>query len=136
MNNKITSFEDLDVYQRAYKNCIILIKEFLPQLPKEEKFDLVDQLRRSAKAVPRLIGEGFPKKDQKKGFIKYLSDALTENSETIIGLKQSKDLYGDKLDVKLCDNLLESYTIAGKQLYRLRQSWQKIHNQYKNIKDQ
>jgi four helix bundle protein len=131
MEKKIKSYEDLEVYQRSYQNCLVLIKQFLPQLPKEEKFDLVDQLRRSAKAVPRLIAEGFPKKDQQKGFIRYLSDALTENSETIVGLKQAKDLYGEIVNPTLCNQLLDEYSIIGKQLFRLRESWQKIHGQYK-----
>lgn len=123
MNNKIVSYKDLDVYQRAYKSCLIVINELLPTLPKEEKFDLVDQLRRSSKAIPRLIAEGYGKKNQRKGFQKYLDDAISENNETVVGLEQSKDLYSRYVDTDLVNNLLNDYDIMGKQLYRLRESW-------------
>lgn len=65
---KIFSYHDLDVYQRAYKASILVMKNILPKLPSSEKFDLIDQLSRSVKAIPRLIAEGFAKKHQKAGF--------------------------------------------------------------------
>jgi len=54
---------------------------------------LVDQLRRSTKAIPRLIAEGHSKRHQKKGFQKYLDDAMTESNETMVSLAQAKDIY-------------------------------------------
>jgi hypothetical protein len=48
----IRSFYDLEVYQETYKACILVMTQILPRLPKEEQYDLVDQLRRSAKAIP------------------------------------------------------------------------------------
>ena len=54
----IKSFHDLDVYQSTYKAMLAVFKHILPKLPKEEEYDLKDQLRRSAKAIPRLIAEG------------------------------------------------------------------------------
>ena len=57
-----------------------VFKHVLPNLPIEEKYDLVDQLRRSAKAIPRLIAEGHSKRHQKKGFQRYLDDAMTESN--------------------------------------------------------
>lgn len=77
---KIKSYTDLDVYQRAYKLSLIVCTKVIIKLPSEEKFDLVDQLRRSSKAIPRLIAEGFGKKHQKKGYQKYLDDAIAENN--------------------------------------------------------
>lgn len=52
----IRSFKDLDVYQNTYSASIEVISKIVPKLPKVEKDDLAGQLRRSAKAVPRLIG--------------------------------------------------------------------------------
>jgi len=83
MNKKIKSYVDLDVYQRSYNLSVIVCTKVIIKLPKEEKFDLVDQLRRSSKAIPRLIAEGFAKKHQRKGFQKYLDDASAETNETI-----------------------------------------------------
>jgi len=59
---KIISYQDLEVYQRTYKSCLIVMQQIIPKLPDSEKFDLKDQLSRSSKVVPRLIAEGFAKK--------------------------------------------------------------------------
>ena len=47
----IRSYRDLEVYQITYAAAIEILVKVLPKLPKEEKFDLVDQLRRSCKFV-------------------------------------------------------------------------------------
>lgn len=47
---------------------LAVFKHVLPKLSKEEERDLTDQLRRSAKAISRLIPEGDSKRHQKKGF--------------------------------------------------------------------
>lgn len=125
-NKKITSYKDLDVYQRSYKASILVITRILPKLPESEKYDLKDQLSRSSKAVPRLIAEGFAKKHQRAGFQKYLDDAMAESNETQVGLCQCKDIYGRFLDCKLCDDLTNEYNIIGKQLFRLEQAWNRF----------
>jgi hypothetical protein len=56
MKKKITSFRDLEVYQNTYKACIEMMKRVIPGIPDIEKNDLKSQLRRSVKAIPRLIG--------------------------------------------------------------------------------
>ena len=126
MPNKIISYKDLDVYQRSYNACVLLISNLLPALPKVEQYDLCDQLRRSSKAIPRLIAEGYGKKNQKKGFQKYLDDCISETNETVVGLEQSRDLYRNFINEELVNKLLNEYSIIGKQLYRLRQSWQSL----------
>jgi len=120
----IRSFIDLEVYQRSYKASIKVNKKIVLYLPQEERFDLTDQLRRSSKAVPRLIAEGYGKRHQNRGFQKYLDNAIAESNETQVGLYHAKDLYGDKVDVKICENLIKEYDIISRQLYRLRESWQ------------
>lgn len=123
---KITSYKDLEVYERSYKACLIVMQQIIPKLPDSEKYDLNDQMSRSSKAVPRLIAEGFAKKHQKAGFQKYLDDAMAESNETQFGICQSKDLYPQYVDVNVCDQLIAEYDITGKQLYRLRDAWSKF----------
>jgi len=120
---KIVSFEDLAVYQNSYSAMLDVMAKILPNLPESEKFDLVDQLRRACKAIPRLIAEGYAKRHQKMGFQKYLDDAMSESNEMIVSLKQSKDLYPSYVSVKLCNDLVEVYDKTGRQLYKLRESW-------------
>ena len=89
----IKSFHDLDVFQSTYKEMLVVFKHILPNLPKEEEYDLNAQLRRSTKAIPRLIAEVHSKKYRKKGFQKDLDDAMAESNETIVSLSQGRDLY-------------------------------------------
>ena len=54
----IQSFRDLDVYKLAReqaKRIFITTKSF----PKEEKFSLTDQIRRSSRAVSAMIAESI-----------------------------------------------------------------------------
>lgn len=120
---KISSFKDLDVYQRSYKACLTIMQQVVPKLPPEEKYDLKSQLSRSSKAVPRLIAEGYAKKHQKKGFQKYLDDAMSESNETEVGLTQCKDLYYSQIDQALSQSLVNEYNIIGRQLFKLREAW-------------
>jgi len=122
----IKSFQDLDVYQSSYKAMLAVFKHILPELPKEEEYDLKDQLRRSAKAIPRLIAEGHSKRHQKKGFQKYLDDAMAESNETIVSLSQARDLYPRYVDINICNELIDTYDKASRQLYKLSLAWSKF----------
>ena len=124
MNNlkkPIRSFLDLDVYQGTYKASIVILNRIIPKLPKEERFDLTDQLRRSVKAVPRLIAEGYSKRHQKRGFQALLDDAMEESNETIVSLSHVKDAY--RIEIELCEELIDIYDKASRQLYNLSLAW-------------
>jgi len=127
-NNKkqIRSFRDLDVYNNSYQAMLLVHKELLPKLPTKEKFDLIDQLSRSSKAVSRLIAEGYSKKHQKLGFQKYLDDAHAEANETIVGVEQSRDLYN--LNPDFCNDLVDRYDKISRQLFNLAEAWDKFKN--------
>jgi four helix bundle protein len=120
---KILSYEDLDVYQRAYRCCIRVMKEIIPYLPESEKYDLKDQLSRSSKSVPRLISEGFAKKYQKAGFQRYLTDGIGESNETAVSLRQARDIYPNYININVADELIAEYKIISKQLFRLQERW-------------
>lgn len=124
----IRSFRDLEVYQNTYKACVLVMKEIVPKLPFSEKYDLTDQLSRACKAIPRLIAEGYAKRHQKRGFQKYLDDAMAECNETQVCLDQVRDIYGKLVDVKLCGQLLKIYDQSGRQLYRLAEAWINFKN--------
>ena len=120
----IRSFKDLDVFKNLYQASLTVLKEIIPKLPIEEKFNLKDQLRRASMAPCAIIAEGYAKKNQKRAWKKYLEDAIGECNEMIVHLSYTKDIYGDKVDVLLCDKLIEIYDISGKQLYTLSKNWQ------------
>jgi len=122
----IRSFRDLEVYQRSYEACIRVMAKVIPNLPDSEKFDLKKQLSSSVKAIPRLIAEGYAKRHQKHGFQKYLDDAMAECNETIVGMEMCKDIFGEYVDMKLCEELVRIYDVCGRQFYRLRDAWGKF----------
>ncbi|UCF70502.1 MAG: four helix bundle protein [candidate division WOR-3 bacterium] len=118
---KVASFRDLGIYQKFYSSAIVFIKHIIPKLPSEEKYDLADQLRRSVKAIPRLIAEGYSEKHQHKGFQRYLDDALGESNETIVSLSQVRDIYG--IEIELCCDVINEYEIVSRQIYGLALVW-------------
>ena len=52
-------FEKLTVWQKAHRLMLDIHKKLVPLLPREEKYDLADQVRRSSKSVPANIAEGW-----------------------------------------------------------------------------
>lgn len=126
-NQTIKTFQDLHIYQNLYKAMIIVIKDIIPSLPKEERFDLVDQMRRACKAGPALIAEGFAKRYQKKNWEKYINDTIGECNEMIHHLSICIDVYPQYVNVILCRQVIDVYILSCKQLTTLRKTWQNYH---------
>jgi four helix bundle protein len=119
----IKSYEDLEVYQNSYNASIKVIKQIVNKLPVEEKTDLQQQMRRSCKAIPRLIAEGYAKKHQKRAFQKYLDDSKGESNEMIVSLNHCKDLYPNVINIELCEELIDIYDKTSRQLFNLAAVW-------------
>jgi four helix bundle protein len=76
-----SGFKDLIVYQKAFKlsmDILHLTKTF----PKEEKYSLTDQIRRSSRSVGANIGEAWAKRRYVKSFVAKLIDSQGESFET------------------------------------------------------
>ena len=119
----IKGFKDLRVYQNLYKAALIVLKEIIPKLPENERFNLKDQAGRACMAPVAIIAEGYAKNHQQKAWKKYLYDAIGECNEMITHLSFIKDLYSERIDSKLCESLIETYTVSAKQLYTLAENW-------------
>lgn len=81
-------FKDLTVYQKAF-DLAMDIFEFSKNFPKEEKYSLTDQIRRSSRSVCANIGEAYRKRIYPKNFISKLTDSDSENAETQVWLQFS-----------------------------------------------
>lgn len=88
--SKIESFKDLIVYQKAYKLAMEIF-EISKSFPKEEKYSLTDQMRRSSRSVTSCIAESWARRRYEKSFISKLTDSLGEENETEVWLDYSKD---------------------------------------------
>ena len=126
MNSTVRSFSDLDVYKRLYQLMLSVHKNVLIHLPREERFELGSQLRRSSKSPVALIAEGYARKNYRKDWQKYIKEAIGECNEMIVHLSCCRDLYAEHTDVTLLNSLIEGYDIGGKQLYRLGESWHRV----------
>ena len=67
------------------------IFEISKSFPKEEKYSLTDQLRRSSRSVTSNLAEAWAKRRYEKSFINKLTDSLGEEHETEVWLDYSKD---------------------------------------------
>ena len=123
----IKSFRDLEVYNRLYDAMKIVMNEITPSLPKEERFDLKDQLNRCCKSAPALIAEGFAKRYQNKSWKKYIDDTIGEVNEMIHHLSVRIDIYPTFASPKICQKLINEYDIANRQLYSLKMAWTDFH---------
>lgn len=132
MRKPIKSFRDLIVYQNLYKAMLMIHKQIIANLPREEKYDLVDQMRRASKAAPALIAEGFAKRYQKRQWRKYINDTIGESNEMIHHLSICIDVYPKCIDKCLCKKAIDLYDLSAKQLTKLGQTWQNFHNKDKN----
>jgi len=88
--SKVGSFKDLIVYQKAYKLAMEIF-EISKSLPKEEKYSLTDQIRRSSRSVTSCIAESWAKRRYEKAFVSKLTDSLGEEYETECWLDYAKD---------------------------------------------
>ena len=74
-------FQDLVVYQKSRQ----LAQEILAltaSFPREEKFSLTDQIRRSSRAIGANLAEAWAKRRYVKHFVSKLTDADGEQMET------------------------------------------------------
>ena len=74
------------MYQKAYKLAMIIF-EISKSFPKEEKYSLTDQIRRSSRSVTSNIAEAWSKKRYVKSFVLKLTDSLGEEYETEVWLR-------------------------------------------------
>ena len=87
------------------------------KFPKEEKFALVDQIRRSSRAVPAIISEAWSRRRYPKSFISKLIDADGEASETTVWLDFSKD--HKYLKIEKYNYFIGKYEEVSKMLYSM-----------------
>lgn len=82
----IRNYHDLIVYQKAF-TAACKVFEISREFPKEERYALTDQIRRSSRSVAANIAEAWAKKIYPKSFVSKLSDSLAEEMETEVWLQ-------------------------------------------------
>lgn len=94
---QIYSHKDLIVWQKGIDLAIIIYK-LTSKFPPEEKFGLINQMRRAAVSISSNIAEGRSR-STRKDFAQFLHIALGSVSELETQLEIAKRLeYGGKVD--------------------------------------
>ncbi|MDQ7816775.1 MAG: four helix bundle protein [Melioribacteraceae bacterium] len=116
----IKSINDLEIYQTAY-DLALKIHKMTIDFPKEEKYSLTDQIRRSSRSVAINIREGFAKRKYENIFIRHLVDALGSSEETRGWLNFSKDL--GYIDVNIFIEMDNYYDQLNSKLHKTITTW-------------
>lgn len=82
----IRHFRGLEVYQNAL-GAGLRVYELTKNFPSEERYSLIDQIRRSSRSVCANLAEAWRKRRYEAAFIAKLSDAEAEAAETQVHLE-------------------------------------------------
>ncbi|MDQ3684853.1 MAG: four helix bundle protein [Acidobacteriota bacterium] len=82
----IRGYRELRVYQSAM-DAAMQIFELTKSFPVEERFSMVDQIRRSSRSVCANTAEAWRKRRYQAHFVSKLSDAESEAEETRVWLE-------------------------------------------------
>jgi four helix bundle protein len=100
----IRGYKELRVYHAAME-AAMQIFELSKGFPVEEKFSMVDQMRRSSRSVCANLAEAWRKRRYQAHFVSKLSDAESEAEETRVWLEfASRCGYMSKAQVDEMDN--------------------------------
>ena len=106
---EIRSSQDLNVYQKARDEAKAIF-ELTNSFPREERYSLTDQVRRSSRAVNAMIAEAWAKRRYEAAFVSKINDALGEAMETQSWL----------------DHALDCHYLDASQFAKLDSEWQHI----------
>jgi four helix bundle protein len=115
---------DLKVYQLAYKLAMEIFK-LSKSFPKEERYSLTDQIRRSSRSVAANIVEAFRKRRYPNMFVSKLADADSEAAETQVWIDFAHDC--GYLSQKQYDELIGGYEDVGRMLGSMMRSPEKFY---------
>ena len=96
---KVTNFKDLIVWQKSHQLTLEIYK-ITSHFPPDERFGIVNQMRRAAYSIPSNIAEGYSRKSRKE-YLQFLNFAKGSLQELKYFIILSHDLnyisYDDKI---------------------------------------
>ena len=114
---RVASFEDLEVFRRAYRVSLDVHRRSL-SWPKIEQRALCDQMRRALKSIVANIAEGYGRQKQSKAeFKRFLWMAVGSADEMRVWARYALDL--EYLDEPSWREWRDEYQIIAKMLQSL-----------------
>ncbi len=89
---RVVSFEDLEVFQRAYRLSLDVHRASLT-FPSVEQRALADQIRRASKSICANVAEGYGRQKRSKAeFKRFLQMAIGSSDEMRVWVRYALDL--------------------------------------------
>ena len=121
-DKSVEAFEDLEVFQRAYRLSLEVHRKSLG-FPRIEQRVLGDQLRRASKSICANIAEGFAKQGRSAAeFKRYLLMAMGSSDEMRVWARYALDL--GYIDEAIWRHWRDEYQSISKMLQGLARKWQ------------
>ena len=123
MQEEIRSFEDLEVFQRAYKLSLAIHSKSL-EFPTVEQRGMADQIRRASKSICANLAEGYGKRNQSVAeFKRFVTMAIGSADEMRVWLRYCLDL--GYIEEERWTEWRREYKEIAKMLQGLRRSWKR-----------
>jgi four helix bundle protein len=106
MGERIKNYKELRVFQNAMDSAMVIF-QLTKRFPPEERYSMVDQVRRSSPSVCANLAEAWRKRRYKAMFIAKLSDAESEACETQVWIEFTRRC--GYLENTVCDELDAAY---------------------------
>ena len=114
---RVVSFEDLKVFQRAYRLSLEIHQESLKFPPIEQRV-LTDQLRRASKSICANVAEGYGRQKRSKAeFRRFLQMAIGSSDEMRVWVRYALDL--DNTDEAVWRRWRDEYQMISRMLQSL-----------------
>ncbi len=117
----ISTFEDLEVFKRAY--CVSLeVHRISLKFPQIEQYGLADQIRRASKSICANLAEGFGKQSQSTAeFKRYIQISVGSADEMRVWIRYCLDL--GYIDQSQWQSWRDEYQEVARMLQGLANSW-------------
>ena len=118
----IRGFRDLEVYQRTAKCASEIMIKIMPGLQGSES-PVVRKLTDSCLRIPELIASAHSRRFEKGDESRIMDDCLEECNKTMVYLEQVRDIFAEKTDRAVCDDLVKRYIYARRKIRNLQKAW-------------
>ena len=120
-DSRVSSFEDLEVFQRAYRASLEIHRASL-RFPKIEQYAMADQVRRASKSICANIAEGFSKQRRSSAeYRRYLLMAIGSADEMRVWIRYCLDL--NYIDEATSTRWRNEYVAIAKMLQAIYTRW-------------
>jgi len=122
----VRTFRDLEVYQKSLEGAVAFSKKILPVI-EEKGYQLKEEMTKCSLRIPRLIAEAHSARfDKEESGLKLLDQAMTDSNKMVVYLEQVRDIYSDKVERVLIEELIRKYVRNRRKIFHLYKAWEKF----------